>query len=272
MNIELTDIDKRKISRSQTYRAYQKITIAKNKYKQFEVGTALFIKRIGEDRYVTKGGWRDHGKKPPIKFVIIENDDGFLFAKKVLASGQLGTDITCLTTDYGPERWELIPDDAMVDAMLLDEEYDPTADAKVLKKKKNKATRINKKHRLIFDRAKDAYDYINSLQVGQKLWTSGATFGENVAEYKVANIERKQAKESDAAAYGRHRKVHRYHLDENFPDIVTVYLELESGGSKWTNQMQTIHFYNMCKSKKEYKYHDMMLHDRKPVTPKEVDV
>lgn len=272
MNIELTDIDKRKISRSQTYRAYQKITIAKNKYKPFEVGTALFIKRIGEDRYVTKGGWRDRDKKPPIKFVIIENDDGFLFAKKVLASGDLGSDITCLTTDYGPDRWELIPDDAMVDAMLLDEDYDPTTEAKVLKKKKNKATRINKKNRLMFDTAKEAYDYISNMQVGQIFWQTSATFGENITEYKVTKIDKVKTSESEANGYGRMRKVHVYHCYESFPEVITVYLELQSGGNKWTNQIQTIHFYNMCKSRKEYKYHDFMLHSRKPVTPKEVDV
>lgn len=267
MEIQLSDTDKRKITRQQTYVTYKKISAAKEQYKHFEIGTALFIKRIGEDYYVTKGGWRNP-KKPPIKFVIIENDDGFIFAKKVLASGELGADITCLTTDYGPDRWELVPDDAMVDAMLLDEEYDPTADAKSTKKKKSRASNINNKHRKNFKSAKDAYNFLENLTVGQRIWVADTTFGENIAEFEVIKAELTPTISYLQNGY-RARRIYQYHTSERFDSVLSVVIRQVSG--KLGSTMQTVHFFDITNSK-QYRSKSRLFYTKKPISYKEINL
>jgi hypothetical protein len=270
MEIQLSDIDKKKIEKNHSYKIYKKWSQTAKNYKEFEVGTAVFIKRKSDNTLLSRGGFYSRSKSPPTKFIIIENDNGFLFAKRILATGGLGKDIICLTSDYGSERWELVPDDAMVDAMLLDEEYDPAAEAKELKKKKNKASRVNSKHRIAFNTAHDSYAFLLGLSPGDKLWTCDTTFGSNIAEYEVVKTTLREVKSlaGQRYIYGAD-KIDKYHDEEVFEKVLEVQLFLKNGGNRWSNTNKVIYFINICK-KPDYRYYNEIWFNKKPVTTEDI--
>lgn len=268
--INMSDQDKKTIQNCHEYRRYKKLTLARFEYSKFEVGTAIFIKDKNRDEFLRKGS---DTKQPRYKFVIIENDDGFLFAKRVLATGLLGKEIISLTTDYSPENFELVVDEAIADAILLDEEYDPASDALKLKKIKNKVTNINNKNRIIFNDAVSAYNFIKTLKVGDKLWSSFDTYcSTDVTEFDVVKVEEIPIKNA-IKVYGAnfssyyYQKIINAHSQYNFDNIIKVEVEEKTTSS---SQVQTLYFASFCRNNTYYIGYNALFFNKKPISISEM--
>lgn len=270
---QMTDLTKeeiKKINNTFFYKAYKELTISAQAYKHFEIGCALFVKRKSDSVMLSgNGSFYNIKNKPPTKFVVVENDNGFVFAKKVLASGNLSKNITCLTIEFGTDLFELIPDNAMVDAILLDETYDPLEEAKKLKKKKNKAAAINSKNKISFASPKEAYDFINSLKLNDEIYTSECLYGVNVAKFIVTDITRSKTKKFDSKRwiYGNDL-VHYNHSVENFDEVVEIMLTLKEGGARWTHKNRFVHFTDFCGKSSHYEH----FFSKRPLTAEDIDV
>ena len=227
----LTSDDQKRIRNCDFYLKSKEIIQSTVDYKEYEVGSAVFIKRKETGKLVA----HDYDGLQPEKYIIIENDCGFLFAKRVNANGKPGVAITCLTIDFASKWYELQVDDAYVESMLLDtqEQYDPTADAKNLAKKKVKASRDNAKIRVLFDNNADAYAYLKTLQVGDKFYESSMSYGGSITEYKVDTIEKRPAVAGTGSGWNRSRGDDDY-IDNGFAEVVKVRLVVVTSTSKYS--------------------------------------
>jgi len=188
-------------------------------YKEFEVGAAVYIKRKYDNKMISS----DYEGKMPEKYIIVQNDNGFVFAKRINANGKPGVAVTCLTIDYGSHAYELQVDDGYIESMLLDtqDSYDPLADAKGLMKKKNKAARDNSKNRVIFDTSAEAYAFLKTVQVGDVFYTSDYLYGTGVTEYKVSDIEKRPAVAGSGSGWSRNYGDQEY-IKNGFKEVIVV--------------------------------------------------
>ena len=76
----------KKINCADFYSTAKEIIKSCEDYKDYETGCAILIKRIGKDSnnsYVNT----DYRSNVPQKYIIIHNDNGFIFAKKIISTG-----------------------------------------------------------------------------------------------------------------------------------------------------------------------------------------
>jgi len=186
--MDLKPEDEKRIKAISEYIQSKEIIEACERNKCYDVGVAVYIKNTKDNTYVPDP-YSDYSERKfsKIKYVIVKNDNGFLFGKRVGQSG-LGQAIECLTTTYYKNRWLLEEDPEYADAFLLDEKYDPLAQAKERKLNKSKCTSYNKKIRLSFAELEKCHEWFTSLKVGDRFWTSCYAYGGKVAEYTVKNI------------------------------------------------------------------------------------
>jgi len=275
----LTRDDLKRINRCDEYLRTKRILKSINDFKDYEIGTAIYIKHIGTNNFVSSGGfWNTAPNKPPYKYLIIENDDGFIFAKRILGTGALGAEVKCLTTDFNSDSFELVTDEDYLDAMLLDQEYDPAAKEKEYLKKKNKTSRTNEKYRLNFDKALDAYTYLTTVKKGDILWEASTTFGDYMTKYEVEDIEvfKPDPNERSYRYYGHSSRQygdkHESHLKEGFSIGLRVILkDVTPLDENYTyhRSNKDLMFYNICKSKCGYTHSSILIYNKKPLTPED---
>lgn len=274
---ELSAEDKKKVNACDGYRSSKRIMKSFADYSEYEVGTAVFIKenlKNGTTCYVGAGYNNLH---PRDKYIIIHKDEGFIFAKRIIASGKPGTLIVCLTIEYPSDRYELEVDGDYLDAMLLDtvDSYDPTATAKDLAKKKNKASRTNNKNRIIFDTPLAAYNYISNLKIGDELWGADYSYGTGTRKYKVSDIKTYDLDKTQQArtgyGYGNYSSGHRHgsYLKEKLPKGIEVTLQVVENENKYGSSDRNIHFYSVL-STDDYKYSVEILYSKRPLKPEDV--
>jgi len=200
-------------------------------YKDLSVGEVYFIKRKnyqGEEEYVT-GGWNDE----PAKYMVFHKDGGFVFVKRIIASGKMGKEVSCLTTEFDTKTYWLEADPDYVNSILLDNEdaYDPLAAEKKNSSNKNKARRKNKKIQLIYDTPQEAYTYIKSLKVGDTIYDTTAAYGSGILTWDVVKIDSKPIDKSNVNTSSNsswrsrrynYQNTDTQHANDNIPDIVTV--------------------------------------------------
>jgi hypothetical protein len=192
-------------------------------YKEFEVGSAIFLKRHGDNKFISS----DREGKNPEKYIIVKNDEGFLFAKRINANGKPGVAIICLTIDFPSCYYEIHVDDGYIESMLLDTQdtYDPLADAKNLMKRKNKASRDNSKNRLQFDTHAEAYAWLKTCKVGDKLFMSEYSYGGGITEYKIGSIEVRPAVSGTGSGWSRNYGDSAY-IALGFKEIIKLTLNV----------------------------------------------
>lgn len=254
----LTKDDLNRIKNADNYQMCKQIFETKNNNTEYEVGTAVYVRRKDSNKFV---GQEYDNSSPPDKYIIIQNDEGFLFAKRILASGKPGVAVTCLTIDYKNNYYELVVDDEYVEAMLLDnqEGYDPTSAAKSLASRKNKATRENQKKRIVFDVAADAYAFIKTLKVGDICWGADYTYGAGLTEYRVDGIETRPAVAPSGSGWNRNRGDEEY-ATRGFKDYIKVTLKSISTTRRCAYD-ESFEFKHICK---EFSY-TKLLFKEKPV-------
>ena len=178
----LSKDDKSRIDNCDYYRLAKRIINSAKDNADFEVGSAVFIRRVSDKKLV---GQEYNSTNKADKYIIVHNDEGFIFAKKICANGKPGVAITCLTIDYPTDAYYLESDGDYVEAVLLDNQdnYDPLASAKDYVKKKNKATRENSKKRLLFPTFQEALAFLKTVKVGDTFYKADYTYGSGVTEY-----------------------------------------------------------------------------------------
>lgn len=254
-----------RISHDFEYKNFKQILNTANQCKDFEVGSAVLIKNK-DGSYITTDRYRSTTQGPPIKYIIIKNDDGVIFGKRVLKSGKEGVGITCLTIEYANEMFSIVPDEDYIDAMLLDEDYDPMQKERDFKKRKSKATRINNSKRLKFDTPEQAIAHIKTLKVGDKLWMAETTFGDRITELKVSNLIDEPTDTAKSRRWGHYAFSHTCAYKAGMPRVYIA--ECRMDPSSWRSTVD-IAFHNICKGP-EYQHHNTLLYSEKPVTPDEV--
>lgn len=245
---ELSEMDKKRILGCDNYSKTKEIMAAYEKYKDLPLGEVYFIKSLSYDktwRYENRG----YNSKPSKFMVFHKDEDGFVFMKRINADGKLGVEITCLTTQYSHPRFVIEPDPEYVDAIIFEntEAYDPLKTEKDYKKKKGKASRKNKKLELKFETASEAYDFIDTLKVGDKLWDVATTYGSGIDEYTVTSIDKTPVLSSIDPNYSRYDRENRMHYDEGFIQKITAFITAADGQrgthitfyNFWTNGYRT---------------------------------
>ena len=231
---DLSKEDKSRIKNCEYYLRTKKIMKNLEEYKKLEVGEVYYIKtknRDGKEEYVS-AGWNNE----PAKYMVFHKDeDGFAFIKRILASGKMGKEVTCLTTSYDVEDYWLESDPDQVNSILLDNEsgYDPMAASKEMTSKKNKARRRNKKLELDFDTHKAAHDYIKTLKVGDVIYDSVAAYGSGILSWKVTDVASRPVDNTDTrSTYQKqwgypvgNTREDQWHNEHNLDTVVVVHVE-----------------------------------------------
>ena len=273
MTEPLSPEDMKRAMNCDDYKSTKLIMETYEQNKDFEVGTAVYIReKWHEDRTNKYVGMSYTGTEPAHKFIIVHKDDGFLFAKRVLASGNIGVEITCLTIRYTHVNYELVVDGDYLDSMLLDTDYDPMSGAKELAKKKGKASRLNGKNRILFNSPVAAYNYVNSLKKGDVLYDAYTSFGTGWSKYEVVGITKEVPDKAKANRYNYRNYVdpHQSALDEKFSHVVKVtYREVENENGRVSSYDNTMYFYNLVNSP-TYKNDLKTLYNTKPIKAEDI--
>jgi hypothetical protein len=236
----LTKEDESRIRNCDFYLKAKEVIKSTTDYKEFEVGSAIFLKRQGESKFVST----DYEGKNPEKFIIVQNDEGFLFAKRINANGKPGVAVTCITIDYPSAYYEIHVDDGYIESMLLDTQdtYDPLADAKSLMKRKNKASRDNIKKRIIFDTHAEAHAWLQTCKVGDLIFSTDYSYGSGLTEYKIDTIERRPAVPGTGTGWSRNRGDEEY-INLGFKEVIIVNLKVITSTKKYSSDTKVEYRY-----------------------------
>ena len=262
VKIDLTQEDIKKINNCDFYKQTKTIMKSCEDYQFHEVGTVVQIKykQDGQVRYVS-GGDR------PYRYLIINKDEGFIFAKRIISTGQPGEYVSCLTIEYPSNYYEIEVEPNMADAMLLDIDYDPLKEEKDYKAKKAKASRMNARKRLEFNSPQEAYDFIKTMKVGDTYYTADTSFGSIQSTYVVKEIKTRPVVGYDPNSKWLSDNPRLYGVN-NFKDVVQVILTCTTTEHKWSKYDITLDFYRLINKRigdENYNYKYITLYKEKPV-------
>lgn len=265
---ELTKEDEKRIIACDNYKLTKSIMKAHEEYKQLNIGEVYFLKRQRKDGSYQYSS-RNYGDHKDKYMIFHKDDEGFVFVKRINASGKLGKEIMCLTTQF--HDWELEPDPEFVESIIFanEEGYDPLKAEKEINSKKGKARRRNKKLEVKFEKAQEAFDYISELQAGDVLYDCSTAYGEGVIEWKVVNVEHRKTDKTEKTVGFMNRYVKgntredQIHNEQNLDDFVKVEIKAQaipkSRGS-WISPDRTITFNDF------YSKYGCVYYDKKPYT------
>lgn len=139
----------------------------------------------------------------PERYMIIHKDEhNFLYIKRFLKSGGLSKTINCITISTNIKTTYEI-DHSYANSVILEDDkaFTPDADIKRIKNLENKVKRINNKLKINFKGDIDkAVSYIETLNPGQKLWTSNGT------ELAIVDIKTEKRTKSEPSHMRYHNK------------------------------------------------------------------
>lgn len=261
----LTPEDLKRIRGCDFYLRAKEVIQSVQDYKGYEVGSAIFIVKKDTGKMISS----DYEGKSPEKYIIVENDGGFVFVKRIKVDGKPGAAITCVTIDYPSARYELKVDDGYIESMLFDtqDQYDPSADAKNLAKRKNKASRDNAKKRISFDDPQMAYDFIKNMKIGETYFTSEFSYGGGVTEYIVDSIDTRVAVPPTGSGWTRARGDEDF-TDLGFKEVINVKLKVKTSAAKYSYD-KTINFKQLSK---QHQASWIFIYASKPVSPEDLAV
>lgn len=272
---KLSNVDQQRVDNCEYYLKTKQVMKNAEVYKELAVGEVYYIKYKDyndKETYVMTG-W---GADTPAKYMVFHKDDGFVFVKRIIASGNLGKEVICLTTTYDVDTHWLEADPDYVNSILLEneEDYDPLAASKAMTAKKNRARRRNKKMEVKFETAQEAYDYIKKLRKGDKLYDAATAYGSGVMEWVVDKVSmRKTDQTPQTGWYGNKNPTpgktweDQSHNEAGFPQYISVKLKATSAAPRsrrWENVTKDIIFTNFRKDS----YH--VYYESKPFTVDDV--
>lgn len=259
MEIVLNDEDKKRIKRCDNYQYAKNIMASHVEYKELNIGEVFLIKY---KRYSTGNEYsymsRTYGGKPNKYMVVFKDDEGFAFVKRINASGKLGKEVYCLQTQYPMPTYQLEPDPDYVEAIIFEDEagYDPSKVEKENTKKKGQARRKNKKLEISFDNQDKAYEFIESLNIGDKMYDSKTSYGDGVIEWTVTNIEEGKVDSSKTVRWGYDPNT--IHSQAGFDKWYNVTIECNKDklpkNRRWTRPARKICFTDFLKARRQKYY------------------
>jgi hypothetical protein len=189
---QLTDEDKKRIKNSDYYLQTKEIIKSMSKYSELNVGEVYSISYNGRNnndkRYIMS-----HGSSQKDKYLIVDKDEGFVFAKRLNSNGGTGKDVVCLTIRFPMPKYDLEIDDEQAESIIFSQEdaFDPFKYGKDMKKRKDKARNVNRKKLLNFKSANDAFNALNALKVGDSMWDATTLCGDAIVKWEVESIEKR---------------------------------------------------------------------------------
>ena len=266
---DLSAEDLKRVNSCDNYKLVKRIMKSCEDHSEYEVGGAVFIKHKKGDTYVGSGYGALVEK---YKYIIVHKDGGFLFAKRILATGKPGVQITCLTIEFSSDIYDLEVDEDFLDSVLLDTDYDPASNAKNLAKKKEKASRVNSKNRIIFNHAITAFNYLNTLKKGDIIWGAETSFGNQITKYEVNSIEQYILDPNQRGYRGwrgqESAHPHESYIKEGLAIGLKVTLTVVDSENKYTNGT-TLYFYSLTNNDK-YRSNGKTLYSIKPTKAEDI--
>ena len=225
---QITDEDKKRIRSCDFYLQSKEIIESTKHYADLNIGevySVFYVNKQNEKRYIMS-----HGSSTKDKYLVVEKDNGFIFAKRLNSSGGTGKDVVCLTIRFPMPKYSLEIDDAQAESIIFSQEdtFDPFMYGKNLKKRKDKARNTNKKILLRFKTAADAYNALKRLKVGDNIWDSLTLYGEGTIKWRVDSIS---VSETDKTPqYGWNNQISSYgrtyedqdHNKNNLPEVLKI--------------------------------------------------
>jgi len=238
MNISLSADDVKRIERCDYYLRSKQILESYKHYIDMQIGEVFVIKHQGGS-YITRGDGLT------AKFIVVHKDDNFIFAKRINASGNLSVDIECLTIEYPQPLYQIELDPAMVESILLDKgDYDPALENKKLQAKKNMARKENKKIQINYVDPKEAKAHLDSLKVGDHIYSASTTYGKAITEWTVKSINKRPTDKTKSNSWGTTTYGNTYedqrHNEHNIDSFTLI--ELSESSSTWTSKITFLNF------------------------------
>lgn len=254
MSTTLTKEDQDRIDNLECYQRHLNINKNLEYYKDLAIGEVYYIKFQDWNkqwRYETTG----YGKTKSKFYVFHKDDDGFVFVKRILASGRLSKEVICLTTSYNHNEHVLEADPNYVNSILLENEdgYDPMAEEKAITAKKNKARRKNKKLELNFKDDKEAYEHMKTFKVGNRIYDCDTAYGSGMATWEITEvIKRKTDRKKDTQSWYRHdtpgsTEADREHNRAGFKNLIVCKIKCVDNDSNrtWGLGMRDLTFHDL---------------------------
>lgn len=186
LKYEKTDEDKkieeRDLATNRTLKHLKDI----NFYK-FEVGDVL----VREERWGDEQPWKQQlaACGLPYKYVyVFENELGVGYIRRLSIDGSKFVEAPVCVVNFDPQRTRFHLDPAYADQILMGDadKMDMKSDYQAVKRKKAALWRKNDKIRIQMKSADDAIAFINTLNVGDKLWMGFNRSTVNKDHYTVA--------------------------------------------------------------------------------------
>ena len=180
---QLTDEDKKRIRHCDFYLQAKEVIESTSHYSEVNVGEVYSVSyknRDGDKRYIAS-----HGSSTKDRYIVVEKDGGFIFAKRLNSNGGTGKDVVCMTIRFPIPKFSIELDDAQAESIIFsqEQEFDPFKFGKDLKRRKDKARNLNKKNLLRYSNALEAFIKLSSLKVGDNIWDCTALFGEGIVKW-----------------------------------------------------------------------------------------
>lgn len=253
---ELSKEDKHRVNRCDNYKMTKMIMKAHENFREIEVGEVFYLKYNDyDDRYVSRN-WNG----PKDKFMVFHKDeDDFVFIKRINASGKLGKEVQCLTTQF--YNCTIEPDQDYVDSLIFEDgDYDPLQAQKELNKKRGKARRRNKALEINFPSADMAYEFVKRLNVGDKIYDAVNTYGEHCVEWTVTKINKRPVDQTKRGWNGNvlgNTREDQAHNRHGFSEFVELEIKATSipKDRKYTNSVDKVTFRDFMDRRHYGKYY-----------------
>lgn len=271
-NADLSEEDKKRIKNADFYYQAKRVMRSHEDYVHVNIGEVYSIAyKNGSDEpvFISRGKSKD-------KFMVIEKDEGFIFAKRINSDGRLSKDVICLTIRFPQPDYQIQLDANQADAIIFQDEasFDPFKEGKDLSKKKNKARKLNKSKVLQYDTTEKAFAFVSNLKVGDTLFDSGTAFGEGIVEWRVSSIDRRDTDKTpqrdwsgQVYTYGR-TDIDQKHYKSGLNELVSVEISVVGelpNSRRWVSKTRTVCFVDFICEKKYRDYYSS-----RPVTIDEV--
>jgi len=260
---ELSDDDKARIKDSEFYLHAKKIMKSFESYGPVQVGevySIFYLNHENKVRYVKRGG----SNSLKDRFLVIHKDEGFVFAKRINANGDLSKDVICLTIRFPSESYSLELDSDQAESIIFQDEaaFDPFKQGKELSKKKNKARRLNKTKVVEYDTADKAFDFISTIKIGDTLFDSSTAFGEGIVEWKVTDVQKRATDKTPQTDWNN--RVYTYgntqedqkHFSNGLNTFISIQLTAVSElpfSRRWISKTKICIFTDFMTSKRKYR-------------------
>lgn len=221
-----------------SYEEYKHINIG-------EVYSIAYTNSRGESHFISRGKTKD-------RFMVIQKDDGFVFAKRIKTDGALSKEVICLTIRFPQPDYTIELDSAQAEAIIFqtEDKYDPFKEGKDLTKKKNKARRLNLAKLTKFDVLSDAVSFVSNLNIGDKLYDSGTSFGEGIVEWTVTHIDKRPVDKTPITDWNN--RVYAYGFSDadkahnrfNIEEMIELQVETKDlpKSRRWLNKNRSMTF------------------------------